>query len=398
MKSICLLLLASPFFFPGYNALLKPKEKAIEKEPKQDYMAYYHYVNLSNRSIYSGDLSNAALYLDSAFTNIKTPYFKDLQKMVILNWKLNRPERNTDLLNLIIKTKRIDTTQLRTLFPKEIIVAFNTNQLPDKLSVQMQSYKNQFELLFKNDQDKRMFYDFKDTTNLLLNNPNFIGYRKSDSLDALNAKRFIDLVKLNGFPTENNMAYLINNKVEGAYYKTMELNEVISILIRHFSKTKYKKEILNILENAHASHSIHPSYYAFLKDYFLEYDKNKRDDWSLRYLVPSVVTYGESIGHGKFYRPIINYSKGLLDTINTSRISIGLDSLHIEQHQIISQQLCRNSSKNKIFEIPTNSFIKIENTMGVAMWALEKQGRKIDEFYINPDKIRKECKCSKLIY
>lgn len=388
MKSIYLFFIAFPFFFPVYNALLKSKEKAIEKEPKQNFKAYFHYVNLSNRSIYNGDLSNAAFYLDSAFSNLKTPYFKDLQRMVILNWKLNKSDKNIDLLNYIIKAKHIDTAQLRLLFPKEIINNFKTKLKPNRLTANMQDFRYQLEWVFKTDQEIKGYYD--DKILKIDNNTTKAKKDKQELLELANANKFFNLIRKYGYPTEDNLSYFISNIEDVANIKSIELSSVMDILLRNYLGTKFKVDALRVLESAMANHLIHPAIYAHLKDHYNENIKSKMFNWGNQYLIPSVIIIDKA-----YYRPFVYYSKGLLDSVNNNRITIGLDSLHIEQHQIVSQRICSDSLKYNKMGIPSYAFID-QYHLGFVKWAVEKEGKTMSDFLINIGKIKKECKCEEI--
>jgi len=390
MKSIYPFLLSFPLFFSTFNGLPIPKDKALGKETKQDFMTYYHYVNLSNRSIYTGDLASAALYLDSAFKNIKIPYFKDLKKLIILNWKLNRSDKNTDLLKLIVKTKRIDTSELKRLFPKEITSDFKTQISPIKLSPQMKEFKYQLERVYQTDQEIKGYYAGKiiNTDKDILK----VKREKQEMLELANANKFINLIRKYGFPTENNLGYFINDISDHMNIKGVELSYVIDILLRNYLGTKFKEDALRILENAMTNHAIHPINYARLKDHYNENIKSTMFNWGIQYIVPSVIMIDNA-----FYRPFVYYSKGLLDSVNNNRISIGLDSLHIEQHQIVSQRICSDSIKYITMSIPTYAFIN-EYRLGIVKWAVEKEGRLMSDFRISTNKILKECNCKAMLY
>ncbi|HMG16846.1 MAG TPA: hypothetical protein VK590_15425 [Saprospiraceae bacterium] len=386
MRSIYIILL----LFPLFKGIVVPKDISIGKEPKQDFVSYYHYINLSNRSIYNGDLANAALFLDSAFQYIKSPYFKDLQKRIILNWKLNMSEKNIQLLNFILKTKHIDTAQLKTLFPLELLTGFNTKVKPGKLSSQMKEFKYQLERIYQTDQEIKGYYDFK-----TIQTDNYIPKakrEKQEMLELANADKFIKLIRKYGFPTENNIGYFIHDLSDPTKIKAIELSHVVDILFRNYLGTKFKEDALRILETAMTNHIIHPINYAHLKDHYNENIKSRKFNWGIQYLVPSVIRIDNA-----FYRPFVYYSKGLLDSVNNNRISIGLDSLHIEQHQIVSQQICGDSTKANNLSIPTYTYIN-EYRLGFVKWAVEKEGRLMSDFIISTDKIKKECKCKALLY
>ncbi|HMG16845.1 MAG TPA: hypothetical protein VK590_15420 [Saprospiraceae bacterium] len=397
MKSICLLLLASLFCFPDYYALLIPKDKAIGKEPQQDFMSYYHYVNLSNRSIYAGDLANAALFLDSAFNCVKTPWFVDLKRQVILNWKLKRKEKNIELLKLFVRNKQIDSTQLSNIFPKELLSEYKIKFKSNNLTKQMESYKNQLELLFKTDQDIRANYNmycFKDKPDKQNpnTNGNAINYKIQDSLNVLNAYKFIKLIRQYGFPTEDKLGYFINNKVKGAEKKTIELSNVVDIFFRLCNNSIYREDINTILDIAFNNNQIQPVFYAYLKDQNYLSSNRKRFKVGLLFIEPSVVIINK-----EYYRQFLDYSKSLLDSINTNRISIGLDSLHIEQHQIVSSSICQDSTITRIISITNNSFLD-HIPEGITRWAIEKEGKTMGEYKININKIKKECHCKERMY
>lgn len=385
MKSFYLILITFPFLLPSFNGLEVQSINTTKKEFKQNFKAYYHYVNLSNRLIYIGDLSKAAIYLDSAFSNINVPYFKDLQKRVILNWKLNKSDKNIDLLNYIIKAKHIDTAQLRLLFPKEIINNFKTKLKPDRLSVKMQDFRYQLEWVFKTDQEIKGYYD--DKILKIDNNTTKAKKEKQELLELANANKFFNLIRKYGYPTEDNLSYFISNTEDVANIKSIELSSVMDILLRNYLGTKFKEDALRVLESAMANHLIHPVLYANLKDHYHQNLKDTRFNWGIQYLIPSVIIIDKA-----YYRPFVYYSKGLLDSINNNRISIGLDSLHIEQHQIVSQQICSDSLKYSKMSIPSYAFID-QYHLGFVKWAVEKEGKTMNDFLINTSKIKRECKC-----
>jgi hypothetical protein len=345
---------------------------------------YYHHVNLATRAIYKNDFFIASTQFDTAFLYKKIPFFPHIKNFILVNNKCGFYSKNEKYIRLLFTKTHIDTSVLFQNIPNRV---FNDQNLMliNKLQGQIDSkkdlesaYEKALREIFISDQKAHEF-----NNNF---NPKEIKefYRVRDSIDTVNSIKFLSLYETEGFPTEE--------KVGVFYDKHQEWSFVTQILLWHFihSESSGQAQILVLMEKELKKGNLHPSNYACLLD-IVNLNSKK---WKKEYNFMNTTVFLVS---GSEYRPFVYYSDSLMREVNTNRISIGLDSFHITQKQVVCTTSCG--------EIPDHSFIsmsyyaKIEIlSEGFVKYALEKENQNISQYRINTEKIINECKCQEKYY
>lgn len=367
--------------------------KAFNKIEKFDaYGSYYIFVNKANRSIYSGDLNQAALDYDTAFSMVRIPYFRDLKNAIIVNWKLKESSKNQKLFELIINHKQLSILDFYEEFPKEVLqnIQLKTVISSDFKSIQL---KKELEQLYCDDQKARSFLNVpsdksgKDREDFFKRS-----FKVRDSIDNVHAKMFLKIIKRYGFPSENNIGFLFNVSCTDTINPRSELFLPLGVLLSHFLATDQRASIKKSMDNALLNFEIHPINYANCYDHYWTRSNKEKLEYGKLYIEPCIVEIDDI-----YYKPGIPYTKELLDSINNNRLKIGLDSIHIAQRQILARKICSGPLRQKSLGIPTYANIQQES-LAFVTWVLNNAGEKLSNYKLNYAKVQNQCDCQKILY
>ena len=356
---------------------LLPPTAALEK--------YYKYINLAARAIYKNDFLAASIGYDSAFLYKAHPDYVDLKNYILVNSRYCLFDKNNTPIRLLMTEKKIDTTLLFFDLPKRVFSADNLvliNKLQGKL------YKNK---PVDNNQQKtlgRMFARYTDALDYIEHG----GYspdsmrmnnRRKDSLFYVNLTQFLTLYQETGFPTEE--------KIGVFYAKGQSWASMIDLLFQPFLRSEEKEQILAILETQYRLGNLPPARYASLLDYSNKYSKPPKK--AFNFMQTTVV-----LVNGEAYRPFVYYSDSLMQVVNTNRLSIGLDSFHVVQKQVICQYFCKYASQDSSIIMMAQYPTLRKESYGFVKWVFDQEKLDLSSCKINIAKILKECNCTEKAY
>jgi hypothetical protein len=344
---------------------------------------YYHHANLAARAIYKNEFLMASSQFDTAFLYKKIPFFPHIKNFILVNSKCGLYNKNEKYIQLLFTKTHIDTSVLFQNIPKRVfndqnLLLINNLQGQKESKKDLESaYENTLREIFISDQKAHDFKSIFATTNIKA----FI--RVKDSIDIVNSIKFLSLYETEGFPTEE--------KVGVFYDKHQEWSFVTQILLWHFIQSESRAQILVLMEKELKKGNLHPSNYACLLDIVNQNSKK----WKKEYNFMNTTVFLVS---GIECRPFVYYSDSLMREVNTNRISIGLDSFHITQKQVVCQNSCGAVSPDDSF-IGMSQYAKIEILpAGIVKYALEKENQDMSKSRINTEKIINECKCQEKYY
>lgn len=340
-------------------------------------MQYFRYVNLAGRQIYRNDFLKASLSYDSAFLYKKQPFYVDLKNHILVNSKCGRFDRNTRSILLLMKDKQIDSAFLFAELPVRVFSPENLQQIY-KLQKQYHAAKKKFTPYQQAIHD--MFVFERAARDLSLYEPD--NPEKPGSKDLENAKRFVKLYKESGFPSEE--------KTGVVYKNNMLWSEAVHLLLWSFIRTKEKETIMDILKKECKAGRLHPALYASLCSIYNENTNARVPDYD--FMSTTVVLLKKEA-----YRPLVIYSDSLMQLVNTNRISIGLDSFHTTQKQVICQRFYKLPVGTQI--IPMTHYSNMDAMpYGLVKAAFDKENMEMNDYKINVERILSEGKCQEKCY
>jgi hypothetical protein len=350
---------------------------------------YHQFINLAARAIYKNDFQTASVHYDSAFSYRKFPYYEDIKTCILVNHKAGMPDKNDANIKMLFKFKQVDTAFLFSELPKRVFNDKNM-KLIQALSKQKptipknaKKFQKALREMFIIDQKAHSFEGFNMTDSLEAQK----AYKRRDSIDHDNLIKFVNLCKKNGFPTEE--------KIGIPYDKEHKWAFINSILLLHFiarGDTTDAKTTLDMMKTEFSKGNIHPSIYASSLDnlHGRPVDKQKSDY--------NFMNTAYAVVNGEIYRPFVFYNDSLMREVNTNRISVGLDSFHTSQKQIIctiiGTKKLKNSPVMAMFQYPSTE----ELSYGFVKYAFEQAKMNMNTYKINTEKILKECKCEEKTY
>lgn len=345
---------------------------------------YYQHVNLAARAIYRNDFEAASCQFDTAFTFRQVPEYCDVKRFILVNSKCGLYAKDNRFIPVLLNNFRIDTAVLFKNIPRRVFNAGNLaliNSLQNrKNSVKKSDNRLEKALREIHTLDEKT-HDVKAEYGAGMSWKAY--HRMADSIDNDNARRFLRLSELEGFPSEESV---------GVYYdEEQEWCSVIYFLLMRFLRTDAQPEILDWMEQAFQLGKINPSNYASLLDYV---NQNSADCWKKEYNFMNTTL---CIVQGKFYRPFVYYSDSLMREVNSNRIAIGLDSFHITQKQVVCIQLCHKEPGMPAIEMAPYPRID-ELPYGFVKYAADKENQGLSKYLINTKKILAECQCEEKYY
>jgi hypothetical protein len=208
-------------------------------------------------------------------------------------------------------------------------------------------------------------------------------YHRKDSTVTENVRWFIQICTEQGFPTEEKLGI--------SYQSDLQWPNAVYLLLWNFTLSKNnREEIISLIEKEFYQGNIHPSMYASLCDLYNENVQFPRPNFNF---MNTTVCLVKEVPH----RPFVYYSDSLMRLVNTNRISIGLDSFHISQKQVV----CGNNYKapNGLKMIKMANYPKIvAYSYGFVKSAFDKENLDMNDYKINTNKILSEAKCEEKCY
>ncbi len=349
---------------------------------------YYKYTNLAARAIYDNNFSTASVHYDSAFIYKQYPFYEDLKKYILVNYKSGLFDKNEQAIYHLIHHKKIDTAQLFTALPKRVFDGKNL-KLINKLVKERNKAKptestlsKSLKEIYNSDQSVRDYEQFKEKS---IEARNAI-YASKDSVDAINFTRFEKLYAQYGFPHEESVGVFLDGQHQWV--------NVISVLLLHFIKSKDEEtagKMSAMIKAALYSGELHTSICCSLLD-----DNNVRSTESTNeYYLLSTTVY---LVMGEVYRPFVFYTDSLMEEVNTNRIAMGLDSFHITQKQVVCQFVGakNNDMMNFIKMVPYASIVDLPP--GLVKMSCEEANVDMASYKINTTKILDKCHCEEKLY
>ncbi len=319
---------------PGYST-----NASIADTMPLDLAAYYKYTNLAARAIYDNQFEQASTLYDTAFMHKTNPFFEDLKNYILLNAKCGLPQKNDEPLHWLMINKQVDTARLfnqlpKRLFSKENLATINKITKAQKKSKMAETmFHKSLRDMFRIDQEIR---DYDGISQKDYETRKAI-YARRDSVDQENFSRFEKLYDQYGFPGEETIGVFYDND--------HQWGEVVYILLRHFvqlGNEETSDRVLRIIRNAFYAGELHPSIYATLMELIGNHPVAPRPGFNFMKTTMNLVL-------GEIYRPFVFYTDSLMQEVNTNRISIGLDSFHITQKQVVCQYLGSKDLEGKKF-------------------------------------------------
>lgn len=361
---------------------------------KYSNQSYFSFINQGNRLLYKGDVESALEKYLLAFQVKHHHYFLDIQKAIVLSNKLGAHKIKSRLLLKVKEDGMIDKASFLSHFKSSAVFTEGDISIINTLSLKENEGLEEFYDLFRSDQKVRLLR--KDTSlgtkkEKQLSEASweeYVIYR--DSIDELNALLFINHCEKYGLPFEGNIGistfYNPDNQQE---YKT---NVIAPILCMHFLRTKYKNEILRIINLGLENGVLHPSQFAWLAEVLYENQQNK--DSSYPYMNTTVNIVG-----GEYYRPFVIYSDSLMKVVDSNRTEIGLDSFKYAQEQSLCSRICRDSltGSSNILDIYNYSTFS-QFGLGLVKYTFEKENADLNFYKIKTDRITDTCECNNLTY
>jgi len=348
-------------------------------------MKYFKFVNLASREIYHNEFSLASTYYDSAFACKKSPFFVDIKNYMLVNLKNSQFQKNEPYLKMLMVEKRMDTSVLFAELPRRVFNDVNLKliyKLQNRYHINkksMSKIQQDIHDMFVTDQKARDYqpFDMKDKE------INKRVYHIRDSIDIDNARRFIQLCIESGFPSEEKTGIL--------YDKDLQWTNVINFLLWHFMLSDLiREEIIVLIEAEFVRGNIHPSVYASLCEIYNQNAKVARPNFNFMNTTVFLVDNAA-------YRPFVYYSDSLMKLVNTNRASIGLDSFHISQKQVICGYKFKVPEGYRMIKMA--NYPKIEDyPYGFAKMVFEHEKQDMSKYMINTEKILLEAQCEEKCY
>ena len=178
------------------------------------------------------------------------------------------------------------------------------------------------------------------------------------------------------------------------YEEDHQWSEVVYILLRHFIQVE-DVEIMDkvdwIMQKAFYAGELHPSIYATLMELIGNQPDAPRPGYNFMKTAINLVM-------GEIYRPFVFYTDSLMQEVNTNRISIGLDSFHIAQKQVVCQYLGMQELGDKKF-IKMVQYAQIDELPpGLVKMSCEAANVDYHSYKINTAKIMDKCRCEEKVY
>jgi hypothetical protein len=353
-----------------------------------DLAAYYKYTNLAARAIYNNHFEEGSAFYDTAFMHKTNPFFEDLKNYILLNAKCGFSPKNDVPLSKLIIDKQVDTTQLFNHLPKRIFNHENLKTLHKLVKTQKKShlketvFQKSLRDIFTIDQEIR---DYDAISQKDYETRKAI-YARRDSVDQENFVRFEKLYDQYGFPGED---------VTGVFYDNdHQWAEVVYVLLRHFiqmGNEETSNKVLEMIRKALYAGELHPSIYATLMELIGNRPDAPRPGFNFMKTTINLVL-------GEIYRPFVFYTDSLMQEVNTNRISIGLDSFHITQKQVVCQYLGSKDLEGKEF-IKMVQYAQIDELpAGLVKKACDEANIDYHSYKINTAKIMDKCHCEEKVY
>ena len=369
------------YFLP----LAEHKEVYLPKKPDPVLMKYFRFTNLASREIYHNEFSLASTYYDSAFAYKQHPFFVDVKNYILVNFKSCQFHKNEPYLKMLMVGKHMDTADLFAALPRRV---FNDDNLKLIYKIQMKYHvrkKSRSKLqqdihdMFVMDQKVRDYQPY----NMRDKEINKQVYHIRDSTDVENARRFIQICTESGFPSEEKTGILYEND--------MQWTNVIDFLLWHFTLSDLiRDEITVLIEKEFVRGNIHPSIYASLCEIYNQNAKSARPDFN--FMNTTVVLVNDAA-----YRPFVYYSDSLMKLVNTNRTSIGLDSFHISQKQVVCGSKFKAPEGLEMIQMA--NYPKLQDyPYGFAKMVFEHEKQDMSKYMINTEKILLEAQCEEKCY
>jgi len=366
-----------------------PADPLVKLDPQ--ITKYYHYINLAARAIYINDFRTAATCYDSAFLFKKHPFFVDLKNYIIVNSKCAAYEKNGPAIQMLFSAKKCDTASLFQALPKRIFNAENLS-LINKLQAKFR-WNNQPETNCQ--KTIRELYDIDQALLLDFGGFNMLDrecakeyYAKQDSVGHDNCVRFIAFCKQNGFPSEEDLGiYDAQNEERG---------NMVYMLLWNFISSKNladREAILPIIKQAIQDGNLHHSRGACLFD--LVWNNSKVKDPGYDFLNTTI-----ELLQGDAYRPFVIFNDSLMREVNTNRVSIGLDSFHIVQKQVICKYFGakKTAAGENFLGMAHYSNISDGVPLGFVKMAAQQANIDLSTYKIKTEKILGQCNCAEKVY
>lgn len=350
--------------------------------------AYYKYINLAARAIYDNYFEQASAFYDTAFLHKTNPFFEDLKNYILLNAKCGLFSKNDPTLHQLVIDKQVDTAQLFSSLPTRIFSKENIAVINKLVKAQKKSKREEtlfhklLREMFRIDQEIR---DYEGISQKDYETRKAI-YTRRDSVDKVNFVQFEKLYYQYGFPDEETVGVFYDNG--------HQWGEVVYILLRHFVQLEKKEttdRVLLIIQKAFYEGDLHPSIYATLMELIGNQPDTPRPGFNFMKTTMNLVM-------GEIYRPFVFYTDSLMQEVNTNRISIGLDSFHITQKQVVCQYLGSKDLEGKKF-IKMVQYAQIDELPpGLVKMSCEAVNVDYHSYKINTAKIMDKCHCEEKVY
>ena len=211
-------------------------------------------------------------------------------------------------------------------------------------------------------------------------------YARRDSTNKANFLKFEKLYQRYGFPTEEKV---------GIYYdEKSKWSDKIYVLLLHFISNKdefYRNSIIEIMLKELKLGHIYPSDYASLIGRI--YSNPKHRSPCNNFMENTI-----SLVRGIAYKPFVFYSDSLMNEVNTNRISIGIDSFHISQKQVVCQRFGDKKFEDSNFIKMVPKAAAIQLPYGFVNQSFKELNMEMSSYEIDTNKINLECNCQKKIY
>lgn len=345
---------------------------------------YYLFVNQGDRNLYYANFTEAKRHLYLAFEINNNPYYHDIYKMILCNSKIKNGQDNLKWLEKLVEDKNIHPKlikfQLKGLLSESDIKYLDTTTYVERRSV----VKSELLKLMEIDQKIRDYSKCDSVADPQLKRKclqNLFTIR--DSVDEINALKFINLINTYGIPSENEIGVYLKGTD-----KTESFNNLFYIFGIHFLQTSLKNKIYDIFCRGLQEGKFHPELFGAIYDF--KQDNEEAFNFGKKMLNTTIVKTD-----GKLYKPFIHYTTANLDSINNNRIKIGLDSFHIVQRQILSDLICQKQGNI----IPMHSFPQfVDYPYSFVKAAFEKENMDLKAYELKTEKISNECKCIEKIF
>lgn len=354
----------------------------------RELAAYYKFTNLAARAIYDNQFEKASVMYDTAFMHKANPFFEDLKNYILLNAKCGLSQKNEVPMHQLMINKQVDTAQLFIQLPKRIFSKENLATINKLVKAQKKSKREETMFhkslrdMFRIDQEIR---DYDGISQKDYETRKAI-YARRDSVDQENFSRFEKLYDQYGFPGEETIGVFYDND--------HQWGEVVYILLRHFvqlGNEETSDRVLRIIRNAFYAGELHPSIYATLMELIGNHPVAPRPGFNFMKTTMNLVL-------GEIYRPFVFYTDSLMQEVNTNRISIGLDSFHITQKQVVCQYLGSKDLEGKKF-IKMVQYAQIDELpAGLVKMSCDEANIDYHSYKINTTKIMDKCRCEEKVY